>query len=217
MDGLPLRFAYYFKRGDFFMPRNRLVAMIEAAFFAAIAMVLDLLPAIHVTPAVSISFAMVPIFIIAFRWGFKMSFIAGFIWGLLQVVTGDIYFLTIVQFLIEYFIAFAFIGFAGLFYPVIQKVVKQGDKKAAALWIVIAVFVGSLARYFWHFVAGVIFWGEYAPEGTSPFMYSLIVNGGTMLGAAVLCSIVLLLLLSASKRLFIRNGATAAATEPPAQ
>jgi thiamine transporter len=191
--------------------------MIEAAFFAAIAMVLDLLPAIHVTPAVSISFAMVPIFIIAFRWGFKMSFIAGFTWGLLQVVTGDIYFLTIVQFLIEYFIAFAFIGFAGLFYPVIQKVVQQGNKKAAALWIIAAVFAGSVARYFWHFVAGVIFWGEYAPEGTSPFMYSLIVNGGTMIGAAVLCSIVLMLLLSASKRLFVRNDATAAASEPPVQ
>jgi thiamine transporter len=191
--------------------------MIEAAFFAAIAMVLDLLPAIHVTPAVSISFAMVPIFIIAFRWGFKMSFIAGFIWGLLQVVTGDIYFLTIVQFLIEYFIAFGFIGFAGLFYPVIQKVVRQGNKKAAALWIIAAVFAGSVARYFWHFVAGVIFWGEYAPEGTSPFMYSLIVNGGTMIGAAVLCSIVLMLLLSASKRLFVRNDATAAASEPPVQ
>ncbi|MBM4760905.1 energy-coupled thiamine transporter ThiT [Bacillus sp. B15-48] len=188
------------------MKNIKLVALIEAAFFAAIAMVLDLLPSIHVTPAVSISFAMVPIFIIAFRWGVKMSFISGFLWGLLQLVTGDIYFLAIDQFLIEYFVAFAFIGGAGLFYPIIQKSAREGSKRNLAIWIVIAAFVGSLARYFWHFVAGVLYWGHYAPEGTSPFMYSLIVNGGTMLGAFILCSIVLVLLITASRRLIVRKG-----------
>lgn len=183
-----------------------LVALIEAAFFAAIALVLDLLPSIHVTPAVSISIAMVPIFLLAFRWGFKVSFISGFLWGLLQVVTGDIYFLSIDQFLIEYFVAFAFVGFAGLFYPIIQKSLQQGSKTKVALWVVLAVFVGSFARYFWHFVAGVIYWGYSAPKGTSPFMYSLIVNGGTMLAAAALCAIVLVLLITASNRLIMRKG-----------
>jgi len=199
------------------MKKIKLVALIEAAFFAAIAMVLDLLPSIHITPAVSISFAMVPIFILAFRWGFRVSFISGFLWGLLQVVTGDIYFLSLDQFLIEYFIAFAFAGFAGLFHGVIQKALQQGSKLSVATWVVLAVFVGSLARYFWHFVAGVIYWGDYAPEGTSPFMYSLIVNGGTMIGAAVLCSIVLILLVSASKRIILKKGSTPIATERPVQ
>ena len=193
------------------MQRIRLVALIEAAFFAAIAMVLDFLPSIQVTPAVSISFAMVPIFIIAFRWGFKISFVSGFLWGLLQVVTGDIYFLSILQFMIEYFIAFAFIAFAGLFYPVIQKEVAKGRKKMAALWMVIAVFIGSLARYVWHFIAGIVYWGHYAPEGTSPFMYSLIVNGGAMAGSAILCSVVMVLLVTASARLVIRSGGQASA------
>lgn len=195
------------------MKKIKLVALIEAAFFAAIAMVLDLLPSIHVTPAVSISFAMVPIFILAFRWGFRVSFISGFLWGLLQVVTGDIYFLSFDQFLIEYFIAFAFVGFAGLFHHVIQKALQQGSKLSVATWVVLAVFVGSLARYFWHFVAGVIYWGDYAPEGTSAFMYSLIVNGGTMIGAAVLCSIVLVLLISASKRIIMKKGSSPIASE----
>jgi thiamine transporter len=194
-----------------------LVALIEAAFFAAIALVLDLLPAIHVTPAVSISVAMVPIFILAFRWGFKVSVISGFLWGLLQVVTGDIYFLSIDQFLIEYFVAFAFVGFAGLFFPMIQKSLQQGSKAKIAAWVVLAVFVGSFARYFWHFVAGVIYWGDYAPEGTSPFMYSLIVNGGTMLAAAALCSIVLVLLISASKRVIMHKSNATVPTQRTAQ
>ncbi|MCM3585212.1 energy-coupled thiamine transporter ThiT [Mesobacillus maritimus] len=187
------------------MNKLRLVAMIEAAFFAAIAMVLDLLPSITIAPAVTISFSMVPIFIMAFRWGFKVSFLSGFLWGLLQLTTGNFYFLSIIQFLIEYFIAFAFIGFAGFFHPVIQKALKQGSKLAVSIWIVVAVFVGSLARYFWHFIAGVVFWGDYAPEGMSPVMYSFAMNGLAMLGAAVLCSIVLVILISASSRLIMKK------------
>ena len=211
---LPLRFAYYFKPGGvFFMKKIKLVALIEAAFFAAIAMVLDLLPSITIAPAVTISFSMVPIFILAFRWGFKVSFISGFLWGLLQLTTGNFYFLSVIQFLIEYFIAFAFVGFAGLFHPVIQKSLQNGNKLLVSIWVVVAVFVGSLARYFWHFVAGVVFWGDYAPEGMSPFMYSFVMNGLAMVGAAVLCSIVLVLLISASKRIIMKKGSGPIATE----
>lgn len=195
------------------MKKIKLVALIEAAFFAAIAMVLDLLPSITIAPAVTISFSMVPIFILAFRWGFKVSFISGFLWGLLQLTTGNFYFLSVIQFLIEYFIAFAFVGFAGLFHPVIQKSLQNGNKLLVSTWVVVAVFVGSLARYFWHFVAGVVFWGDYAPEGMSPFMYSFVMNGLAMVGAAVLCSIVLVLLISASKRIIMKKGSGPIATE----
>lgn len=188
------------------MKKLGLLAMIEAAFFAAFALILDLLPAIQLGPWISISFTMVPIFILAFRWGFKVSILSGFIWGLLQVAAGDVYFLTPIQFAIEYFIAFAFIGFAGLFYRPIQYLLQNGEKKKALQWVIVAIFIGSVARYFWHFLAGVIFWGEYAPEGMSPVIYSLIVNGGTMLGATLLCSVVILLLLSNAPRMIQRKG-----------
>jgi len=189
------------KKGDFFMKKLSLLALIEASFFAAFALILDLLPSIDLGPWISISFAMVPIFILAFRWGLKVSFLAGFIWGLLQFAVGDAYFLTPIQFLIEYFVAFAFIGFAGFFIKPIQAEFQKGDKKKALSWVVIAIFVGSIARYFWHFLAGIIFWGSYAPEGMSPVIYSLVVNGGAMLGSAILCAIVLLALLSNAPRL----------------
>lgn len=188
------------------MKKIGLLAMIEASFFAAFALILDLLPSIKISPSISISFAMVPIFIVAFRWGTKVALASGFLWGLLQVAVGDIWFLTPVQFAIEYFIAFAFVGFAGLFYQTIQTHLKSGNKKSLLLWIVIATFVGSIARYFWHFVAGFIFWGEYAPEGMSPVLFSLVANGSTMLGAAVLCSIVLALLILNAPRLLERKG-----------
>ena len=179
--------------------------MIEAAFFAAFAFILDLLPSIQLAPWMSISFAMVPIFILSFRWGVKVGLLSGFLWGLLQVVLGNAYYLAPIQFLIEYFLAFAFVGCAGLFYKTIQTHLQTGAKKKALFWVVIATLVGSLARYFWHFVAGVVFWGEYAPEGTSPVIYSLIVNGVTMIGAFVLCSAVLVLLLAKGSRIILRK------------
>ena len=141
-------------------------------------------------------------------WGVKVGLLSGFLWGLLQVVLGNAYYLAPIQFLIEYFLAFAFVGFAGLFYKTIQTHFQSGAKKKALLWVVIATLVGSLARYFWHFVAGVVFWGEYAPEGMSPVIYSLIVNGVTMIGAFVLCSAVLVLLLAKGSRIIRRKDLT---------
>lgn len=187
------------------MRNLRLLVMIEVAFFAAFGFILDILPSIKISPAISISFAMVPIFILAFRRGVVAGLLSGFLWGLLQVVFGDAVYLTPVQFMLEYFIAFAFVGFGGLFYAIIQKSFQNGHKKAALAWIVLATLVGSLARYFWHFIAGVVFWGKYAPEGMSPVIYSLIVNGTTMLGAFVLCSVVLVAVLASAPRIIMEN------------
>lgn len=187
------------------MKKIGLLGLIEASFFAAFAIVLDLLPSIKPMPSVSISIAMIPIFILAFRWGFKVSLLSGLLWGILQIAIGDAWIATPVQAFIEYFIAFACIGFAGLFYHLIQKEIRNGSKFKALGWMVVAVFVGSLARYFWHFVAGFIFFGEFAPEGMSPLLFSFAVNGATMLGAWILCSAVILLLVSTAPQLIIRK------------
>lgn len=195
----------FIKRGDFFVKNITLVALIEASIFASLAFILDLLPSIRLSPSISISFAMVPILILAFRWGVRVSLISGFIWGVLQIVLGDAYILTPLQAFIEYFMAFAFVGFAGLFYKVIQSNVKIGKKKKALFWIVMATLVGSTARYFWHFVAGFIFWGEYAPEDMNVVLFSFITNGITMLGAFTLCAILLVFLIGTSPRLIVRK------------
>ncbi|HDX9613121.1 TPA: energy-coupled thiamine transporter ThiT [Bacillus toyonensis] len=209
------------------MRNTNLQAMIESAILAAFAMVIDILPlSIKLPTGGSISFAMIPIFIIAYRWGFKMAFLGGLIWGLLQIVVGDAYILTPIQAFIEYFVAFAFIGFAGLFHRPIQKSLavsnedqsslgsrkdkpasKQNKGKKALVYIILATFVGSFARYFCHFIAGIIFFGQYAPKGQSAALYSLIVNGSTMIGSFILCTVLLILLFTTSPRLFKSIGA----------
>lgn len=63
-------------RGDN-MRNTNLQAMIESAILATFALVIDILPLSIKISATggSISFAMIPIFIIAYRWGFKMAFL----------------------------------------------------------------------------------------------------------------------------------------------
>ncbi|MFD2679701.1 energy-coupled thiamine transporter ThiT [Bacillus seohaeanensis] len=187
------------------MKKIGLVGLIEAALMAAFAVILDLLPSINLSPSISISVSMVPIFLLAFRHGVKASIVSGFVWGLLQIALGDAWIAHPVQMIMEYFLAFAFIGFAGLFFRIIQGSLRNNRKTKALVWSVVAVFVGSLARYFWHFIAGFIFFAEYAPKGTNPVLFSFLANGATMLGTAILCSIVLVLLISTAPRLIQRR------------
>ncbi|MGM0752135.1 MAG: energy-coupled thiamine transporter ThiT [Bacillota bacterium] len=183
------------------MKNIRLVVLLEASLMAAFAVILDMLPSIKLSPSISISIAMVPIFLLSYRRGWKAGILAGFVWGLLQIALGDAWIATPVQMVIEYFIAFASIGLAGFISGKIQSSLRNNCRTEAVMWIVAATFLGSLARYVWHFIAGFVFFAEYAPKGMSPLLFSLAANGITMLGSALLCSIALLIVLNTAPRL----------------
>lgn len=173
-----------------------LQAMLEVAIFAALAMLIDLLPGIKPIPSISISLAMVPIFIVAFRWGVKASFISGFIWGILQIVTGDAWILTPLQAFIEYFVAFSFIGFAGLMMGAVQNAVRSQNRPKLITSVLVGALIGSIGRYFWHFIAGVVFFANYAEEaGQTPIYFSFVTNSITMISNFIGCSIVIILIL----------------------
>lgn len=101
------------KRGLFYMNKLRIQVWIEIAICAGIALFLDV---IVPTPSFAfvISIKMLPIIILSLRRGLLAGVIGGFIWGLLQFVIGDAYILSIVQFIVEYFVAFALVGLAGV-------------------------------------------------------------------------------------------------------
>lgn len=183
------------------MMNTRLVVLLEASLMAAFAVILDLLPSIKLSPSISISIAMVPIFLLSYRRGWRAGILAGFVWGILQIALGDAWIATPVQMIVEYFIAFAFIGFSGVFARNIQGALGSNRRSKAIGWVVAATFIGSLARYFWHFIAGFVFFAEYAPDDMSPILFSFIANGITMLGSALLCSIVLVIITNIAPRL----------------
>lgn len=187
------------------MTSKRLLVWIEGAVIAALAIVLSLIPT-GIGSSFSVSLGMIPLTIYAMRRGLLPGLYAGLIWGLLHFLTGQVYFLSVVQVLIEYLLAFTFAGFAGLYSGKISQSVKEGNRRNLVGYIIVATLVGSLARYFWHFVAGVVFWGAYAFGGMSPFVFSLVMNGASGLATAVVTAAVAVAIAVKFPQLYLAEG-----------
>src|SRR5690625_4770114 len=120
------------------MQANRTLFFIEVAILTALALILDITPFLKfkIWPAGgSISFAMIPVFILAFRWGIKGGILSGFLWGMLQIAVGNAYILNFWQASIEYGLAFTVLGFAGLFSNQVQAAVKSKNTKSTFIYI----------------------------------------------------------------------------------
>src|SRR5690625_2299747 len=97
--------------------RNRLLMLIEVAIFTALAIVLDNIPFLKFSlwpNGGSVSFVMIPIFIVAFRWGLTGGLLSGLLLGLLKLIFGGTI-LHLYQAFIEYGFAFTVLGVAGIF------------------------------------------------------------------------------------------------------
>ncbi|MCP3026343.1 energy-coupled thiamine transporter ThiT [Halobacillus sp. A5] len=178
------------------MRNNKVLFLVEAAIFSALAILLDVLPFLSFklwAQGGSVSFAMVPVFIMAFRWGIKGGITTGLLLGFYQLLLGA-YIVTPVQTFLDYIVAFGVIGLSGIFAQQVWKAAAARENKQIVGWIVAGVFIGSALRFISHFVAGIAFYGSLAPEGTPVWLYSLTYNGGYMLPTFILCSIILGLL-----------------------
>ena len=120
--------------------------------------------------------SMLPMFVYAYIFGPKAGIAAGTAYGLLQLIQ-DPYILHPAQVLLDYFIAFAALGLAGF----------------SPNNISLGILLGGFGRFFSSFLSGVIFFGSYAPEGMSPIIYSLGVNGLIIGTDAFICFLVSLL------------------------
>ncbi|HEX6595103.1 MAG TPA: energy-coupled thiamine transporter ThiT [Bacillota bacterium] len=179
------------------MRSERTLFLIEVAIFTALALVLDMIPFLKFqiwAQGGSISFAMIPVFIVAFRWGLKGGLLTGFLYGALQIPLGGAYILTPLQAFIEYGLAFTALGLAGIFSKQIQQAVKQGKTKTYFTYIMSGIFIGTSLRFLGHVIAGVIFFSEYAPEGQPAWLYSVIYNSSYMVPSFILCTVAIFFL-----------------------
>lgn len=169
------------------MQQNRTLFLIEIAIFSAFAFVLDIIPflSFKVWPqGGSVSFAMIPIFIIAFRWGTKGGLLAGFLYAILQMTLGTPYILNWAQALLDYPIAFTVLGFAGVMSPAVQGSLKAGTTKRFVGMVTIGVLIGIILRFVAHFLSGIIFFGSVLEVGD--WYYSLWYNGSYLLPAFII-------------------------------
>ncbi|MFC2947398.1 energy-coupled thiamine transporter ThiT [Virgibacillus sediminis] len=188
------------------MKSGKTLFLIEVAVFTALALLLDILPFLSFkvwAMGGSVSFAMIPVFVVAFRWGLKGGLLSGFLWGILQVATGTAYILHPIQGLLDYLVAFTVIGFAGIFARRIQQAVKEGHTKTYLSYITAGAFIGSALRFLAHYIAGIVFFGS-AVEGQPAWLYSLLYNGSYMLPSFILSTLIIFFLFHKQPRILLR-------------
>lgn len=151
----------------------------EAAMMVALAQVLSYVKLAEAPNGGSITPAMLPILLYAVRWGAKSGMLAGFVFGLLQLIFDGAYAWGWQSMLLDYLVAFTPLGLAGLF---------KGKK-----WgIFVGTLLGCAARFCVHFISGVTIYKIVAPTEflnktySSPALYSLIYNGSYMLPNALI-------------------------------
>ena len=150
----------------------------EGTVIIALTVILkDVLPPIFKLPqGGSVSAAgMMPILWFSLRRGLRSGLEAGTIYGLVNMVIPGSYIVDPVQALLDYPIAFAALGLAGIFkkYPLL------------------GVAVGISGRFLAHFVSGVVFFAIYAPEWMSPVEYSAIYNGSYLLVEFIISAVIM--------------------------
>lgn len=175
------------------MSKSNLHVLAEIAIFSAIALVLDKFPLFTMPQGGSVSLVMLPILLLALRHGLGIGILSGGIVGTIQLFYGG-YFLNIFQVFLDYALSYAGIGIAGLLAPVLKK---QKTLSQASLFICLAGLLGGGLRLLATFLSGVIFYAEYAPEGTPAWLYSFTYNISYILPSTAIACLLLILLYQA--------------------
>lgn len=153
----------------------------------SISFVLSYIRILHLPQGGSITLAsMFPLVLYSLVFGPVAGMIAGAAYGILQLIQ-DMWVVNIIQLLLDYPLAFGCIGLAGL----APKGIKNLYFRTS-----LAIIIAFVGRGFMHVVSGAIFFGEYAPEGISPLVYSLGYNGTVVLGELVITLILALILVN---------------------
>jgi thiamine transporter len=155
--------------------------LVESAIAVALSAALGLVKVYQLPQGGSITAgSMVPVFYLSLRWGARTGVVAGVLLGLVNFLLEPV-FVHPAQFLLDYPLAFGALGVAGLF----RKLPWLG------------VVAGGVGRFVSHYLSGVVFFAQYAPRGTSPWVYSAVYNGSYMLPEVVVSVVLTLLVLRA--------------------
>ena len=155
----------------------------EAAVAVALSFVLGFFVLFKMPFGGSVSLEMIPLILLSLRQGWKVGIVAGVAYGLLDLAI-DPFVVHPLQLLLDYPLAFGVLGLAGVFKPTLR---------GAILGATVAV----VARFFCHFLSGVIFFASYAPDNWNPFLYSAAYNAAYLAPSLLIAILVVVVLLKA--------------------
>ena len=150
-------------------------AIVYASVCIAMSFALSYLRIVKMPQDGSITIAsLLPLMIYSYMFGVKKGVFAGMIYGILQAFQSPTI-LHPAQFLLDYPIPFACIGFAGMF-----RNVKKLEK-FPQVQIALGGIVAGLARFLGHYLSGCFAFGAFAPKGQPVWLYSLIYQSAYVL------------------------------------
>ncbi|MFS0577002.1 energy-coupled thiamine transporter ThiT [Sporosarcina sp. 179-K 3D1 HS] len=184
------------------MDKKRLQFLLEVSILGSISFVLDQV-GFSLPQGGSITLSMLPIVVMAFRWGIAGGMLTGFLSGLIQLVTTPKIYHP-VQAALDYLFAYSLVGLAAVTLVWVLRGQASGKKGTMIAAIVVGTVIGGLLRYLIHFIGGMVFFAQYA--GDQPvWLYSLVYNGTYMIPSIILSAIVASLLFTSAPRLLQRN------------
>ncbi|MCE5203256.1 MAG: energy-coupled thiamine transporter ThiT [Coriobacteriales bacterium] len=172
------------------MSSERTKTLVEIALVIALAAVLNTLKVWRMPQGGTVSLVMLPIFVIALRRGPLVGIVTGALYGVIDFFVDPYPPVHWAQYLLDYPVAYAACGLAGVFQPLWRRFARE--PRVALAGVASGVVLGSLARYAAHVISGVIFFAEYA-EGPV-LAYSLAYNVYVPISAAACLAAALVIL-----------------------
>ncbi len=157
------------------MDRRRIRISIEIALTIALATVLSMFTVLKMPYGGSVSLGMLPLIVIALRRGLGPGLAAGALYGVVDLMI-DPYIVHWVQPILDYPVAYVMVGLAGVVRGPLARAMDSGAALSAGVIIAGGVAIAAIGRYAAHFVSGMVFFGEYAPEGQAVWLYSALYN-----------------------------------------
>jgi thiamine transporter len=179
-------------------------AIAEMGVAVALAAVLGLVRVWTMPQGGSVSLEMLPILFVAIRRGLGPGVATGAVYGVVQLMLPGAFVYHPLQALLDYPLAFAAVGLAGLVPVRTDDAADAAGQRGwftgaarAIVALVPAVALGTGARFFFHFLSGLIYFASYAPSWEAPWLYAVTYNLLYLVPEAIVTSLVLWPLLKA--------------------
>ena len=151
--------------------------IVVIGIFSGISFILSMIEFIKFPQGGGIAlFSMMPIMVVSLLFGKGEGLTAGLVYGLLKLLNGA-YVVHPVQLLLDYVLANMVLGLAGSF---------GRDKK---IKVVLGCLMASMLSLLCSVLSGVVFFGEYTPEGMNVWIYSIVYNFACVGIEGILCTI----------------------------
>ncbi len=134
----------------------------------------------------SVSLVMLPLFVVSLRRGVWAGVAAGAVFGVIDYFM-EPFFVHPAQVLLDYPVAFAACGLAGIGAPAVARSLRGSSVVSAAV-AVPWMLLGGAGRFACAFLSGVIFFGANAPQGQAVWLYSLAYNLSYLAPSIVACT-----------------------------